>query len=137
MAEPPYIPRDGSGCIPRWLRGVFIACDKIVPYFACPLAADDENIHDHLIGADTGQQVWEALCILVALRTWPSYCLSRQCSLTVNSDNISASIVASKLKVTSSELVARELALVLSEDSYMPRLVVHVPGVMHAWTDAF
>ena len=138
VAESPDIPHDDSGCLPLWIRGwgVLIACDKIIAFFACPLTTDDEHIHGHLIGADTGQQVWEALCILVAMRTWSSYWLACQCSLTIKSDNVSALVMASKLKITSSELIARELALLLSEASYMPRHVVHVPGVMNAWADA-
>ena len=56
--------------------------------------------------------------------------------MTIKRDNISALIMASKLSITSSELIARELALLLSEASYMPRHVVHVPGVMNAWADA-
>ena len=80
--------------------------------------------------------MWEALCILVALRLWSSHWLGCQCALTINSDNISALVMTSKLKITSSELIAQELALLLSEASYMPRHVVHVPGVLNAWADA-
>ena len=121
---------------PFGLGGVLIAADRILAYFACPLTKDDVRIHGHSIGSDTGQQVWEALCILVAMRTWSTHWLGFQCSLTIKSDNISALIMASKLKITSSELISRELALLLSEASYMPRHVVHVPGVMNAWADA-
>ena len=113
-----------------------ISSDRILSYFATSLTHDDERIHRHLIGADAGQQVWEALCILVAMRTWATHWLGCQCTLTIKSDNISALVMASKLKVTSSELISQELALILSEASYMPRHVVHVPGAMNAWADA-
>ena len=44
--------------------------------------------------------------------------------------------MASTLKITSSQLIAREVALELSEAAFMPRHVVHVPGVMNVWADA-
>ena len=81
-----------------------------------------------MIGQDTGHQVWEALCILVAMRLWSSRWLGIQCTLTIKSDDISALVMTSKLKITSSELIAQELALLLSEASYMPRHVVLVIG---------
>ena len=121
---------------PYGLGGILIASDRIVSYFASPLTRLDEEIHGHSIGSDKGQQVWEALCILVAMRTWTSEWLGCQCTLTIKSDNISALVMASKLKVTASILIAQELALILSEASYMPRHVVHVPGAMNAWADA-
>ena len=44
--------------------------------------------------------------------------------------------MVTRLKITSSQLVSRELALLLPEASYMPRHVEHVPGVMNTWADA-
>ena len=67
---------------------------------------------------------------------WARHWLGYQCTLTIKSDNISALVMASRLKITSSELISQELALLLSEASYMPRHVIHVPGVMNAWADA-
>ena len=70
------------------------------------------------------------------MRTWSTHWLSFQCSLTIKSDSLRALIMASELKITISELISRELALLLSEASYMPRRVARVPGVMNAWADA-
>ena len=61
---------------------------------------------------------------------------TQQITLTIKSDNISALVMASKLIITSSKLVAREVALELSEAAFMPKHVVHVPGVMNVWADA-
>ena len=44
--------------------------------------------------------------------------------------------MAPKLNITISQLIAREVALELSEASFMPRRVVHVPVVMNVWADA-
>ena len=121
---------------PFGLGGVLVASDRVISFFSSDLSKGDDRIHRHEIGQDTGQQVWEALCILVALRLWSSHWLGCQCTLTIKSDNSSALVMTSKLKITSSELIAQELALLLSEASYMPRHVVHVPGVLNAWADA-
>ena len=121
---------------PFGLGGVLIASDKVISWFASDLTHDDVRIHGHEVGADAGQQTWEALCILVAMTLWARHWLGYQCTLTIKSDNISALVMASRLKITSSELISQELALLLSEASYMPRHVIHVPGVMNAWADA-
>ena len=88
------------------------------------------------MGSDFGQQVWKASCILVALRAWSRHWISQQTSLAIKSDNISALVMASRLKVTTSQLIARELAMTLSEAHFMPRHVVHVPRVVNVWADA-
>ena len=74
-------------------------------------------------------------CILVAMRTWTTHWLTCQCTLAIKSINISALLMASKLKVTSSALASQEVALILS-GSHVPRHVVHVPGAMNTWADA-
>ena len=57
-------------------------------------------------------------CILVAMRTWITHWLNCQCTLAIKSINISALLMASKLKVTSSALASQELALIVSEASH-------------------
>ena len=121
---------------PWGMGGVLISGDKILSWFSSNLTKWDEERFNHKIGTDAGQQTWEALCILVALRAWKKMWATQQCSLTIKSDNISALVMASKLKITSSQLIAREVALELSEAAFMPRHVVHVPGVMNVWADA-
>ena len=100
---------------PFGLGGVLVCGDKLLSWFACDLGVLDEKRFGHEVGADSGQQIWEALCILVALRVWKNKWNAQQCTLTLKSDNISALVMASKLKITSSKLIAREVALELSE----------------------
>ena len=120
---------------PFGLGGILISNGRVLSWFSSDLSRDDEEIFQHSIGADSGQQVWEALVILVALRTWKEMWISQQVTLTLKSDNISALVMAAKLKITSSRLIACEVALELSEAAFMPRHVVHVPGVMNIWAD--
>ena len=121
---------------PYGLGGVLLACDHVVSWFSSDLTHHDEVQFHHRAGSDTGQQTWEALCILVALRTWAKQWMDKQITLTIKSDNISALVMTSRLRITASRLVAKELAMTLSEASFMPRHVVHVPGAMNCWADA-
>ena len=121
---------------PYGLGGVLVCGDKLLSWFGCELTRADEQRFGHKIGSDSGQQVWEALCILVALRVWKKMWNTQQCTLTIKSDNISALVMASKLKITSSRLIAQEVALELSEAAFMPKHIIHVPGVMNVWADS-
>ena len=121
---------------PFGLGGVLVSGHRILGWFSSDLTCLDEQRFGHAVGADSGQQVWEALCILVAVRSWKSMWSTQRCTLTIKSDNISALVMASKLKITSSKLIAQELALDLSEAAFMPKHVTHVPGVMNVWADA-
>ena len=49
------------GCLAKSHGGILNPPDRILSLFAASSTHDDENMHGHLIGADTGQQVWEAL----------------------------------------------------------------------------
>ena len=80
--------------------------------------------------------MWEALAILVALRTWWKHWRGRRVALTIKSDIVSALVMAGKLKLTSSTLTARELSLFLSEAAFMPRHIEHVPGALNTWPES-
>ena len=54
---------------PFGLGGVLVASDRIVSFFSSDLTKDDVRIHHHEIGQDTGQQVWDTLCICSRLAT--------------------------------------------------------------------
>ena len=93
---------------PFGLGGVLVQGDRIVSWFPSALTVHDEKQFGRKTGSYSGQQVWEALCIRVALRAWSRHWISQQTSLTINSDIISSLVMASRLKVTSSQLIARE-----------------------------
>ena len=89
------------------------------------------------LGDSSGQQVWEALCILVALTAWQSHWMKRKVALTLKSDNHSALTVASQLKARRNRtLIAKELSLLYSESSYEPSFYTHIPGVTNVLSDS-
>ena len=89
-----------------------------------------------MIGSDQSQQVFKALVILVALRLWIDVVRDKPLLVTLTSGNTSALAMSAKLKITVSTVISRELALLLSETSFQPPVVEHLPGVMNSHADA-
>ena len=85
-----------------------------------------------------GQQVWEALAILVALRLWGKTWLSRHTVLKVKSDSMSALIAMARLKGRSPGVIAimREMALDIGAAAYLPTTAQHIPGISNDLADA-
>ena len=58
---------------PFALGGYLQINGRIVSYFISPLADHDEQRFGVERGKSDGQQIWEALCLLVALRAWAQH----------------------------------------------------------------
>ena len=116
---------------PWALGGVLIVNGCYMSYFTSPIADHDERRFGIQRGRCEGQQVWEALCLLVALRVWASFWRSRRCVLSVKSDSVSALTLLLVMRPSTPQLaiIARELALDVSESCYRPVCVAHIPGV--------
>ena len=89
------------------------------------------------VGSCDGQQILEALAILVAMRLWLPSC-EKRINLTpvVRGDNMTALTLVLKMRPSTPELaiVARELALCLSSYSFLPA-VYHTPGIANVIPD--
>ena len=121
---------------PWGLGGVLVINGVLVAYFLSPLSAIDEAIHGYAIGDCKGQQTWECLAVLVALRIWKAQWTNKRCEVRIKSDNISALAMSSKMKIRASPLIAKEIALLYSEAAHEPRIFEHVPGVANVLADA-
>ena len=135
-----HAPDDGLMFVldasPYGLGGVLFDGESPVAYFGSKLTKDDVKIHKHAIGDCAGQQIWECLVVLVAMRAWKHLWLPRKSSVTLRSDNYSALAMASRMKVPSSaNLIGRELALLYTNASFEPRFVDHVPGIANTLSD--
>ena len=99
--------------------------------FSDPISKLDQKILGCRTGGSEGQQLWESLTVLVALRLWASYWQGRRVQLRVRGDNVSALIMLVKMKSTGDgmNLIARELALDVAESVYEPSVAEHLPGV--------
>ena len=90
------------------------------------------------MGDPAGQQVWEALAVLISLRLWGSYWRRERIVLEVRADNITALTMLTTLKAKGPgvNLIARELALDLGCGVFRPGICAHTPGVSYKVADA-
>ena len=99
-------------------------------FFSSPLSDVDSQILGHTIGEASGQQVWESLSALVALRAWKGYWTKGRAKLLVRGDSVAMLTMVLRLKPSHSPglgLLARELALDLAEGVYQPDIAsVHI-----------
>ena len=121
-----------------WGMGAVIEENGIITeYFAVNISDADASSFEVGRGEPEGQQVWEALCPLVALRIWQSKWSHKRMQLRVRGDNITMLTMVSSLKGTSPSLnkIARELALEFAAAAFKPIATVHVPGVANVLAD--
>ena len=115
-----------------WGLGATLSVDEVyVCWYAVPLTKVDAARFKVKLGDAEGQQLWESLNVLVALRVWQSWWRRKQVCLEVKSDNVTALSLLCKLKGGSASLniIARELALDFGDCSYRPTIVTHAPGI--------
>ena len=89
--------------------------------FSSQLTQADADRFEHALGESTGQQVWESLSVLVALRCWRSLWRESRMILHVRGDSVAMLTVVLKLKPAQSAemgLIAREVALELAESPF-------------------
>ena len=121
---------------PWGLGGVLIIGGIPVAWFASPLTTHDEKIHGQAIGSDKGQQVWESLCVLVALKVYASQWMDKRVALTITGDNVAALTLAAYLKGKGPRtLIAQEISLIYSFSSFEPAVLKHIPGVTNVQAD--
>ena len=120
---------------PWGLGGVLQINGEIVAYFSSPLSRHDERIHRRRIGSAKGQQTWECLAFLVALKIWQDFWADRRVSVVVRSDNLGALFMGAQMRSKASPIISREVALVYTETSFEPRVFEHLPGIANGIAD--
>jgi hypothetical protein len=113
--------------------------DSPVSWFSTKITEDDVARYGVAIGSCTGQQIWESLGALLALRTWKLRWLHTRVNLRVRGDNITMLQLLVKLRPPSHSdglgLIARELALDIAEAVYGPDVSEHIPGIANVTAD--
>ena len=101
------------------------------------ISREDQQRLSATTSGSSGQQVWEALAVLAALRLWKGYWLSRRIVLEVKSDSVTALVMLIKLKATGvgAGIISREVALDIADALYEPAIASHVPGVANVIAD--
>ena len=117
---------------PWGLGAVLKQGDTITHYISCPLTKEDADHFGHPLGDPRGQQTWEALALLVAMRSWADIWQRSRVHLTAKGDSVSALSLLTNLKSrgAGSNAIARELALDLGAVAFAPRLVQHIAGTV-------
>ena len=113
----------------------------IVAFLRSPLDAEGVDLLGHPIGEARGQQVWETLCALVALRAWKQHWKESRFNLVVRGDSVFMLTVVLHMRPASSSpglgLLAREMALDMAEGCYEPEVhAQHVAGRSNVIADA-
>lgn len=109
----------------------------IKEFFAIPITEDDQRILQTKSGTSEGQQVWETLAGLVALRAWSKWWRTGRAVLQIRSGNVGALVLFNTLRGRSkaTNLIAREYSLDLGQAQWRPDLVTHVPGIANVLCD--
>ena len=112
------------------LGDAFLRINGIIKEFAFDgLTAEDEATLSVARGGSEGQQVWDALIVLAALRIWAPHWRSIRATLMVRCDSVSALVLVMRLKTSGvgTNLIAWEVALDVAEALYKPHVVSIYP----------
>ena len=120
---------------PWGLGGILMMGETIISWFSSPLTVEDEKQFGTKAGIADGQQIWETLCVVVALRLWLPQWRSKRVRVAIKSDNMTALTAAAKLKCATSPLLGRELSMLYTSASFEPTIVEHLPGAMNSMAD--
>ena len=122
---------------PFGIGGVLYVGGVPEAFFFDRLYEEDENMLHTERGSADGQQMWECLTILVALRIWWSYWADRKAIVTIRGDNIAALTLGARLQITGPcNIIGREVSMLYAEAAYESRFFEHVPGVGNVVADA-
>ena len=142
--------RSGSNRTRRWPARVRIATDASPWGFGAWLEVDrqpkefiseawtdeDCKYFGHERGSSDGQQTWEALVVLLAIRVWLPEYRDEKLKLVILSDSKATLAVVGKERSKSTRLntIARELSLDLAQNSHVLELqTCHVAGTENQW----
>eukprot|EP00971_Amphidinium_carterae_P335727 6471723-Amphidinium_carterae.1 len=106
--------------------------------FSSELSSFDETHFGHRIGDAAGQQTWECLAVLVAIRHWHDEISNPSHRWALISDSIAALMMMRSLSSRGEgpAAIAREIALDLGLMSWQPELIQHKPGLLNCIPDA-
>ena len=108
-----------------------------IRHFVSDLTRHDYERDHHQEGDSAGQQVWEALAILVTMMAWSDLSREGKFTICLEGDNVTALLMALRLQSPPGGVkeIARELALELTKASFAPIIVEHIPGTANEVAD--
>ena len=121
-----------------WGMGAVITVNgRPFAFFGIPIDGDDLAMFGFERGDHRGQQTWETLVVLVALRHWSHMWKHTHAILVIRSDSVAALTAALKMKAkgVGTAIVASEIAFDNAEGFYEPTIVEHLPGIANDLAD--
>jgi hypothetical protein len=124
-----------------WALGGFLvtAHDRTpLQYYADPLGPLDFKRFKANQGDSSGQQVWEALNVLCAVRLWAPLIKEMRATVRIRADSVTALQMATKLSSRTPALngIGAELALTLETFDIAETFQEHLPGAINRIADA-
>ena len=123
---------------PWGLAGILVVGGVCVEYFADAISVLDETLFGFTIGSPNGQQVWESLAALIALRMCRSCWGQRTLRLAVRGDSVTMLSLVVNLRPSTRQLaiIGQEMAFEIAQAVFVPVIAEHVPGVANVCADA-
>ena len=121
-----------------WGLGAILLLNSLpIEWFADAIWDSDHSRLGTQPGLPDGQSAFEALAVLVALRTWMARWRNSPTEIILQSDSLAALGAAAKAgsQVPSMNMLMQELALDWAEGLYEISLFGHVPGRLNTWAD--
>ena len=124
---------------PYGLGAVLVIDGTIAAWLSCHICNMDRTILGlQMEPSCRDQQALEALAVLVSLREFATYWKKERITLSIRTDNMASLVMLTKMQPHSHQLgiVARELALDISDAVFCPEIVQHIPGISNVAADA-
>lgn len=124
---------------PYGMRAILLVNGTLIAHFSDHICQSDRDILGlHAEPTSRDQQALEALAVLASLREYSQFWKSERITLCIRTDNIASLCMLAKMQPHSPQLgiVARELALDISDATYSPDIVEHIPGIVNIGADA-
>ena len=122
---------------PWGLGGILLVNNVCKEFFASPLTELDEKLFLQVRGSPDGQQIWESLAALVALRLWRPAWGRHSLSLRVRGDSMTMLSLIVNLRPSTPQLglIGREIAMEYAQAVFVPVVSEHIPGVANVTAD--
>lgn len=122
---------------PWALAGVLVLKGVVVEFFSDPIGSHDVDIFGCDIGSADGQQIWESLTALVALRLWKDRWANKAVHLRLKGDSVTMLTLVVNMRPSTPmlALIGQELALEFASVAFTPVIAQHIPGVSNVIAD--
>ena len=122
---------------PWGLGGILLVSGTCKEHFSSALTVLDETLFMQVRGSADGQQAWECLAALVALRQWRHVWGQRSLTLRVKGDSMTMLSLIVNLRPSTPQLglIGMEIAMEYAQAVFVPVLAEHTPGVANIAAD--